>query len=610
MCGIYGITAVPNTNIVPWGMAGIRRLEYRGYDSAGFALQNSAELTIIRSVGDINALRDAVSGHTLVSSVGIWHTRWATHGAPSERNTHPHTGCDTRFAVVHNGTIENHDALRRVLTAAGHRFTSETDTEVVAHLLEMEYRGNLAEAMRAAIHQIEGTFALVAITADEPGVIVASRRSSPLAIGILPDARLIASDAAAMAIHTREVVHLEDYDIATLSPTSHMIVDAGAVTRMRPSQAIELEAESAEFGGFPHRMLFEINEQPAALSNSLRGRIIAREGHVRFGGLAAVEKQLSAIEDLTVVGCGTAYHAALIGAMYIEAYAGLSATAVLASEYEYRRTSSRRNSAMLAISQSGETMDTLLAIKGGKDRGILTLGIVNRVGSAIARLTDAGIYNHIGPETSVASTKAFVSQVTLLALLAIHLGRQRDLIRTDAERMLEAVLRLPDKITTALAQSDHVRAVAEQFGWMQSCLFIGRGYQYPVALEGALKLKEVSYAHAEGYSAGEMKHGPLALVDDRFPTIAIAVRDSRRKKMVANIQEIKARRGPVIAIANPDDSEIASLADATITVPEDDEFLMPVLTAIPLQLFAYWMGVSRGINVDKPRNLAKSVTTE
>lgn len=610
MCGIFGYVGTRDT--ISIGMQGIKALEYRGYDSAGMALVTAeGEIAVIKAVGKIENLRAKLAANELPkSTAGIWHTRWATHGAPSEENAHPHGDCQGRIWVVHNGTIENHAELRAGLVSRGHHFRSDTDTEVIPHLIEEAYDGNLAEAMRSALSRVRGTYGIVALAAAEPGRLVAARLASPLVIGLAKNATLIASDAAAILTHSREVIHLDDGDIAVLGARSHRITNAEAGPVERPTETLEWADMDTSYGGYPHRMLREIFEIPEAIENSLRGRIILDEARARLGGLASVQKQLRELRHLVLTGCGTAYHACLIGRLLIEEMAGIPAMAELASEYTRRRRVLIPGNAVLAVSQSGETMDTLLAIREARAQGMPTLGIVNRVGSSIARATDAGVHNHAGPELAVASTKVYSSQLAVLTLLAVFLGRQRDLAPAEGHRILTALADTPRLARETLRQSDAIRALADRFKLAEHFLFLGRGYHHATALEGALKLKEISYIHAEGSAGGEMKHGPLALIDERFPTLAILLRDSAYSKMLIGVEEIRARGGTVIGLIEAGDEETKKRLDAWIEMPPTPECVAPIIAAIPMFLFAYHMGVLRGCDVDQPRNLAKSVTTE
>lgn len=609
MCGIFGY--VGSRNAFAIGLRGIKDLEYRGYDSVGMALEIAAgEIVVVKTVGKVENLYGKLADREWRGRTSLWHTRWATHGEPSERNAHPHGDCRNQIWVAHNGIIENHVELKAWLARRGHRFLSETDTEVLPHLLEEHYRGDLAQALREALTATRGTYGVVVMDAREPQRLVAARMASPLVIGVGRNERLVASDATAILPHTSEVLHLDDGDIAVLTPNRHEITDISAKLIPRHTETLEGTAEEISRGGYLHYMLKEIFEQPEAIENSLRGRILAAEGNVRLGGLAPVAERLRAVEQLTIVACGTAYHAALVGRFLIEEIAGIQVTAELASEFVNRRKVLQPTAVVIAISQSGETMDTLLAAREAKAQGALTLGIVNRVGSLVARTTDAGVYNHIGPEMAVASTKAFISQLAVLVLLAVSLARQRGMSPAAARGIVESLADTPQLVREALKLNDALRALAGQYREATNFLYLGRGYQYPIALEGALKLKEISYVHAEGYSGGEMKHGPIALIDERFPTMALALSDSSEKKMLSNIEEIRSRRGPVIAVVDRSESPAHRIATSTIEIPPTPEFLAPIVSVVPLQLFAYYMGVQRGCDVDRPRNLAKSVTTE
>ncbi len=609
MCGIIGyVGKKPATPIL---LEGLHRLEYRGYDSSGMVVLNHQGVNLIKSVGDISSLEERLEGRRLEGSCGIAHTRWATHGAPSEVNTHPHMDCKDEIYLVHNGIIENYRELKENLIKEGHRFRSETDTEVLAHLIERYYNGNLEEATRQALFRVRGTYGLAVISRREPNKIVAARHGSPLLIGVGENENLIASDAAAVMRYTHEVIYLEEGEIATLGLCGIEITNIERELIHREAQRLEWDLEEVQKGGFPHFMLKEIFEQPEVVENSIRGRLILEEGLAKLGGLERVYDHLGKIERIIIVSCGTAFYAGLVQEYMLEEYAGIPTEVELASEFRYRKPIIHRDeTAVLAISQSGETADTISAIREAKRKGALTLGVVNVVGSTIARETDAGVYNHAGPEIGVASTKAFVSQLAISALLTLMLGRQREMSMVTGQRVVSSIKNLPEQIREILKQNESIKEIANRFSHYNDFLYLGRKYNYPIALEGALKLKEISYIHAEGYAAGEMKHGPLALIDENFPVVAIVPKDSVYLKVRSNLEEIKARGGKVIAVATEGDQEIASLADEVIYIPKTLEVLTPILAVVPLQLLAYHIGVARGRNVDKPRNLAKSVTVE
>jgi glutamine---fructose-6-phosphate transaminase (isomerizing) len=607
MCGIVGY--IGKQRDIKVGLAALKRLEYRGYDSAGLAVFDSGKNQIIglKSIGRIDDLENKIakSGLSLDGNPSLFHTRWATHGGVTEANAHPHSDCKGNIWLVHNGIIENHKELRESLEKEGHKFVSETDTEVVAHLIEKFFDGNLEEAVRKAVRLIRGAYALAIIAKDDPQKLVAARLSSPLVIGISAnDGYIVASDATAVVPYAKQVVNLEDNEIAVINHNDFYIL------KEKQPEDLEIEAEDIQKGGYPHYMLKEIMEQPEALENSLKGRLILDQGLAQLGGLQNVSDQLRKIKRLRIVACGTAYHAGLIGKYMMEEYAGIPTEVDIASEFRYRKPILEENTALLCISQSGETADTLAAIQEAKRRGVLTLGIVNAIGSSIVRETDAGVYNHIGPEIGVAATKSFVSQLAILALLTLYLGRQRNLSLVKGQRIAADIQKLPGLVAEILKQNDTIKEVAEKYKDFSNGCFIGRKYNAPIALEGALKLKEISYLHAEGVVGGELKHGPLALVDENFLTVAICPSDSVYEKMVSNIQQVKGRNGKVIAIATEGNEDIKNIVDDVIYIPRTSEILTPILSVVPLQLFAYHVGVLKGCDVDKPRNLAKSVTVE
>ncbi|MCD6094922.1 glutamine--fructose-6-phosphate transaminase (isomerizing) [bacterium] len=604
MCGIVGyIGKETNPQI---GLEALKRLEYRGYDSAGMAVFNfeKKQIYCLKCVGRISNLEDKLSNSAIFGTPFIMHTRWATTGRVNEVNAHPHSDCKGNIWVVHNGIIENYQELKEELIKEGHRFVSETDTEVLSHLIEKYFKGNLEEAVRKALKEVKGTYALVIISREDPYKIVAASLSSPLLIGINGKEYLIASDPAAIVSYTKKIINLEDNEIATITPEKFFIF------KEKVPQEIELEVEDIQKEGYSHFMLKEIMEQPRSLKHSQQGRILLEEGLAKLGGLEDVKDKLKEIKRLIIVACGTAYHAGLVGEYMLEEYAGIPVEVDFGSEFRYRKPILDENTALLAISQSGETADTIAALREAKRKGILTLGIVNVVGSTVSRETDAGVYNHAGPEIGVASTKAFTSQLEVLALLTLFLGRQREMSLVMGQRIAKEILKIPELVEKVLQTRSEVKKIAEKYKDAKNFLFIGRKYNYPIALEGALKLKEISYIHAEGYGAGEMKHGPLALIDKNFPTIAILTSDSVYKKTLSNAEEIKTREGPIIAIATEGNDEIKNITEDVIYIPKTLEMLTPILSVIPLQLFSYYMGVLKGYDVDKPRNLAKSVTVE
>jgi glucosamine--fructose-6-phosphate aminotransferase (isomerizing) len=607
MCGIVAYTGKQSAREVL--VDGLMRLEYRGYDSSGIAILNHPPYWV-RTVGKVAALERRVWQDAPEGRVGIAHTRWATHGKPSENNAHPHVDCTGTIYLAHNGIIENYLVLKKRLVAAGHTFRSETDTEVLPHLIESFYQGNLEAAVQKALLQVQGTFGVAVLHAAHPEQIIVARRGSPIVLGVGEDESFAASDASALAQHTDQVVYLEDNEVARLEPGRFSITTLENRAVSREATTLEVAPEAMERGSYPHFMLKEIFEQPEAVENALRGRVNHAEGVAKLGGLESVQERLQQARHLIIVSCGTSYYAGLLARYAFEALTDLTVETELASEFRYRKLNLRQNTVVLAISQSGETADTLAALREAKRKGALVLGLVNVVGSTIARETHAGVYSHAGVEVGVASTKSFVSQLTILTLMALLLGRSRDLSYEEGATVLHGLEKLPDQIRETLQQSERIREMAQKYCNFSHFLYIGRKYQYPIALEGALKLKEIAYIHAEGYAAGEMKHGPIALIDPSFPTMAIAPEDGSYEKAISNIQEIRAREGRIIAVTTTGNAKLSSLVDDIIEVPRNHELLMPILTVVPLQLFAYHCAVLRGCDIDKPRNLAKSVTVE
>ena len=608
MCGIVGY--IGSKNATPFLIEGLEALEYRGYDSAGLYVRGQGAL---KRAGNVQALRDALTPE-FAGTNGIAHTRWATHGAPTELNAHPHTDASGSVWLVHNGIIENYAELRAELKSDGIVFRSETDSEVLAQVIGKHYTSGvtIADAVSTALKQVRGAYGIAVASTREPDILVAARLGSPLLIGIGDDGYYIASDATPLLSHTRRVVYLDDGELATLTPDTYVITSLERSPVNKKIETLEWDIESAQKKGYEHFMLKEIMEVPEVLENTLRGRLNIEAGTIHLGGLRDVEEQLRSAKRIIITGCGSAYYAGLVGELMIEELAGIPVETEIASEFRYRRfTAPTEGTILLAVSQSGETADTLEAIREAKKHGLLTLGIVNAVGSSIARETDAGVYNHAGPEIGVASTKAFVSQLTVFAMLALHLRRLRGNKAEQAltTELLRELTRLPDYARRILHDEEHIGSIARSHASMRDALFIGRKFQYPIAYEGALKLKEISYIHAEAYGAGEMKHGPLALIDAEFPTIALVPRDSMYEKTLSNIQEIKARGGKIITITSEDGSTPRAEEDV-FTVPKTHEALFPILTTIPLQLFAYHVALARGLPIDKPRNLAKSVTVE
>jgi len=609
MCGIVGYIG-PKT-ATPLLIEGLKRLEYRGYDSAGIATMNGAGLESRKAKGKISMLEAVVEGSPVHGTVGIAHTRWATHGAPNECNAHPHHDCTGTIAVVHNGIIENYGALRQMLIQQGHKFESETDTEVLAHLIEAAMDDDpLEDAVIDALHLVEGTYGIAVISSRDPDKIVAARKGSPLLLGLGENEFYVASDVAAILEHTRQVVYLDDGEMGVLTRSGYEVLDLSARRVRKGVSRIDWDLDQIEKGGFDHFMLKEIFEQPQTIQNTMRGRLVVDEGFSKLGGLNLTRQQMLDLDRIIITACGTSWHSGIIGELYIEELARIPVEVEYASEFRYRNPIVTKNTLCVVISQSGETADTLAAMREAKRRGARTLGLVNVVGSTMGREDDGGIYLHAGPEIGVASTKAFTSQVIALALLTLKLARLREMSVVKGRQIAQAMLELPDQIQSILDRASEIEAIAEQFKNATNFLYLGRGYNFPVALEGALKLKEISYIHAEGYPAAEMKHGPIALIDENMPVVFIAPHDSVFDKIVSNIQEVKARGGKVIAITSQKEPVLEKLIDYEIRIPQTEDMLYPILSVIPLQLLAYYVAVKRGLNVDQPRNLAKSVTVE
>ena len=609
MCGIVGY--IGPRQVAGLLLEGLKRMEYRGYDSAGIAVLNGHGLTVHKAAGKLSVLEQELGEKLPTGTIGIGHTRWATHGVPNTGNAHPHTDQSGKIAVIHNGIIENAGVIRRMLEQRGHTFQSDTDTEVLAHLIGELYEDNLEEAVAAALREVDGAYGLAIISEDEPGVLVAARRGSPLLVGVGEGEWFVASDAAALLQHTRSVVYLDDGEMAVLSRDGYRIRNLETARISKPVAQIDWDLAQAERGGYAHFMLKEICEQSESLQNTLRGHLLEEEGTSRVSGLNMTDDQLKQVERIIITACGTSWHSALIGEYMLEEMARVPVEVEYASEFRYRNPVVDSKTLVIGISQSGETADTLAAIREAKLRGARTLGIVNVVGSTIAREVDGGIYLHAGPEVGVASTKAFTSQVAALALITLRIGRLRNLSILQGREFIRALQELPAKVQQILDRSSELETIAANFlSQTNNALYLGRGVNFPTALEGALKLKEISYIHAEGYPAAEMKHGPIALIDENMPVIFLAPRDAVHSKIVSNIEEVKARGGKVIAITYEKDGDIARLADAVFTIPETLDLLTPILTSIPLQLIAYYVALARDCNVDQPRNLAKSVTVE
>ncbi len=608
MCGIVGY--VGPKKVAPLLLEGLKRLEYRGYDSAGLAIMNGKGVETRKVAGKISRLESLVSAKPISGTLGIGHTRWATHGAPNEVNAHPHVDEKQEFAVVHNGIIENASSLRRKLEDLGHVFTSETDTEVLVHLIEAAFDGSLEDAVIEALHQVEGAYGIAVVSSRDPNKIVAARKGSPLLVGLGDGEHYVASDASAILAHTREVVYLHDGDLAVLDRSGYRIIGLDSLTQTRKVSKIDWDLAQMERGGFAHFMLKEIFEQPQTVASTLAGRLLLNTATAKLAGTNLTDEDLLSIDNIVITACGTSWHSGLIGEHMIEESARIPVEVEYASEFRYRNPIVNDRTLCIVVSQSGETADTLAAMREAQRRGARTLGIVNVVGSTIARDAAAGIYLHAGPEIGVASTKAFTSQVVALALLTLKIGRLRDLSVIRGREIIDALQALPGQIQQILDRAPEIETLAEEFKRAQNFLYLGRGYNFPTALEGALKLKEISYIHAEGYPAAEMKHGPIALIDELMPVVFIAPHDSVFDKVASNVQEVKARKGRVIAITSREEPSLAGKIDYEFRIPETIDMLTPVLAAIPLQLLAYYIAVKRGSNVDQPRNLAKSVTVE
>ena len=610
MCGIVGYLGERPS--LPILLDGLKRLEYRGYDSAGVALQANGCIELRKRAGKVAELEKNCNGFSPTATQGIGHTRWATHGEPTDINAHPHLDCSGTIAVIHNGVIENYKTLRKRLELSGHKLSSATDTEVLAHLFEEYYQqcGDLADAIRQALLQVEGTYGMVVMSTHQPELLIAARKGSPLVIGLGENEAIVASDAAALVQYTRKVIYLDDGEIAIVSKGNTVTRTLDNVEVEKEICHIAFDVEQIEKGGYPHFMLKEIHEQPDTILNALRGRIQPENGEIKLGGVHDIMDKLAAAKRIIMIGCGTSWHAGLVGEYMIEQMANIPVEVEYASEFRYRNPVVTPDDVVIAITQSGETADTLAALREAKKRGATALGIVNVVGSTVAREADRGIYAHAGPEIGVASTKAFTSQLTVLALLSILLARQRDMSKDEARVLGRELASLPAKVNKILQDTSVIRTIAGEFKSAEHFLYLGRGANFPVALEGALKLKEISYVHAEGYPAAEMKHGPIALIDNNMPVVFIAPRDATHEKIVSNMEEVRARKGRIIAVANDDDEDINYLAEYVIRVPRTYGFFGPILNVVPLQLLSYYIAVARGTNVDQPRNLAKSVTVE
>jgi glucosamine--fructose-6-phosphate aminotransferase (isomerizing) len=611
MCGIVGY--IGYRDAYPIVIKGLHRLEYRGYDSAGVALLDQ-ELKVYKKAGKVSDLENFVKDIPLKGTAGMGHTRWATHGAPSDRNSHPHSSGDRKLTIIHNGIIENYATIKEALIEKGHEFKSDTDTEVLIHLVENiqeETNLDLKEAVRVALTQVIGAYAIVVMSSEEPDLLIAARKGSPMVIGVGKGEFFIASDATPIVEYTKNVIYLNDNEIAIISRENLLIKSIDNVVQTPYVHELELKLEMLEKGGFDHFMLKEIYEQPRSIRDCMRGRIYPQQGRVQLGGLKEYAEKLKNIDRIIIVACGTSWHAGLVGEYLIEEYGRVSVEVEYASEFRYRNPILSEKDLVIAISQSGETADTMAALELAKDKGATIFGICNVVGASIPRITDAGVYTHAGPEIGVASTKAFTAQVTVLTLIAFYIAQLKGTVnQSKLITLLTELDEIPDLIEQALKHNDEIKFIADKFKDSRNCLFLGRGSAFPVALEGALKLKEISYIHAEGYPAAEMKHGPIALIDEEMPVVFIATKHSSYEKVISNIQEVKARGGQVIAIVSEGDKEVKKMADHVIEIPQTDEAFLPLLATIPLQLLSYHIAVMRGCNVDQPRNLAKSVTVE
>jgi glucosamine--fructose-6-phosphate aminotransferase (isomerizing) len=610
MCGIVGY--IGDKNCVPILINGLKRLEYRGYDSAGIGIVSGDETAIIKNKGKVSLLEDKLAGEGLDAKLGIGHTRWATHGIPNEINAHPHGNSNNTLFLIHNGIIENYRSIKKDLQKHGYSFVSETDSEVLVHLIDrfLSKGYDLCKSVQLALNEVIGTYGIAVIYKGEPDKIVVARKGSPLVVGLGDNENFIASDVSAILAHTKQVIYLDDGELAVVTQNDFIVKTILDEEIEKEIHEINTTLDELDRGGYTHFMLKEIMEQPESVRNSMRGRLLPEEGTSRLGGLSDVLERLINSKRIIISACGTSWHAALVAEYMMENYAQIPTEIEYASEFRYRNPIINKDDTVLLISQSGETADTLAALREAKNRGALVLGICNVVGSTIARESMAGVYIHAGPEIGVASTKAFTSQLVVLALITLLIARKKNLSKEEGREIVEALESIPDKIEKILTLNDNIEQLAEKFKDAKNFLYLGRGYQFPVALEGALKLKEISYIHAEGYPAAEMKHGPIALIDEDMPVVFIAPKDSTYSKVISNIEEVKARGGRLIAVASENDDEIDRLVDYTIKTPDTVEMLRPILTSIPLQLLAYHIAVKKGLNVDQPRNLAKSVTVE
>ncbi|MCH7963573.1 MAG: glutamine--fructose-6-phosphate transaminase (isomerizing) [Bacteroidetes bacterium] len=610
MCGIIGY--IGEKNCVPILINGLKRLEYRGYDSAGIGIIANGNSEIVKNKGKVSLLEHKMKDLQLYANLGIGHTRWATHGIPNEINAHPHSNLSNTLFLIHNGIIENYRVIKKELENQGYHFKSDTDSEVLVHLIDrfLTLGFDLCKSVQLALNEVVGTYGIAVIYKDEPDKIIAARKGSPLVVGLGNNENFIASDVSAILAHTKQVVYLDDGELAVISKDNFIVKNISDIEIEKEVHEISTTLEEIDKGGYSHFMLKEIMEQPESVRNSMRGRLLPEDGTAKLGGISEVVDRLVNSKRIIITACGTSWHAALVGEYMIENFAQIPTEIEYASEFRYRNPIINKDDTVLVISQSGETADTLAAMREAKSRGALVLGICNVVGSTIARESMAGVYIHAGPEIGVASTKAFTAQLVVLSLITLLIARRKNLSMAEGKKIVEALNSLPDKITDILKLNDRIEQLAEKFKDANNFLYLGRGYQFPVALEGALKLKEISYIHAEGYPAAEMKHGPIALIDENMPVVFIAPKDSAYDKVVSNIEEVRARGGRLIAIASENDNDIDRLVDDTIKIPDTVEMLRPILTSIPLQLLAYHIAVKKELNVDQPRNLAKSVTVE
>jgi glutamine---fructose-6-phosphate transaminase (isomerizing) len=612
MCGIVGYTGPRQA--YPIVLKGLKRLEYRGYDSSGVALLKDGKLTVHKKKGKVAELEESMIGKDTDSHIGIGHTRWATHGEPSDRNAHPHTSANGRFAMIHNGIIENYAMLKNELVSKGYTFTSDTDTEVLLNFIEFIQQNNncnLEEALRIALKRVTGAYCILLVDRDDPETIIAARKGSPLVIGVGKGEHFLASDASPIIEYTKEVVYINDYELAIVKPNELILKNLGNETITPYITTLDMELAAIEKGGYEHFMLKEIFEQPSTIFDCLRGRLDAEAGTITMGGIEVNIDQLITANRIMIVACGTSWHAGLAAEYIIEELCRIPVEVEYASEFRYRNPIVNKGDVIIAISQSGETADTLVALEKAKENGALIFGVVNVVGSSIARISHAGAYTHAGHEIGVASTKAFTGQLAVLMMMALKMAHKKGTITEERYKNLLLELQdVPEKVNVILKNAEELKTIALHYKDATDFLFLGRGYNFPIALEGALKLKEISYIHAEGYPAAEMKHGPIALVDENLPVVFIATKDSYHEKIVSNMQEIKARKGKIISIITEGDTISPTLSDHVFAIPPADELIAPILSVIPLQLLSYYTGVAKGIDVDKPRNLAKSVTVE